>query len=73
VFEVDGDRVEVPTGTLVFAPPSTSRLATAMEEGPPSSRWRALPEKRMRPGAGSSRPHSHPCIKRARTPRPPTA
>jgi mannose-6-phosphate isomerase-like protein (cupin superfamily) len=33
IFEVNGDRVEAPTGTLVFAPPSTSRLATAMEDG----------------------------------------
>jgi tetratricopeptide (TPR) repeat protein len=33
VFEVDGDRVEARTGTLVFAPPSTSRLATALEDG----------------------------------------
>jgi len=33
VFEIEGDRVEAPTGTLVFAPPSTSRLATAMEDG----------------------------------------
>jgi hypothetical protein len=33
VFEVDGDRVDAPTGTLVFAPPSTSRRAIALEAG----------------------------------------
>ena len=33
VFELDGDRVDAPAGTLVFAPPRTKRLATAKEEG----------------------------------------
>jgi tetratricopeptide (TPR) repeat protein len=33
VFELDGDRVDAPAGTLVFAPPHTKRLATAKEEG----------------------------------------
>ncbi len=33
VFEVDGDRVDAPAGTLVFAPPRTRRKATAKEEG----------------------------------------
>jgi hypothetical protein len=32
-FELDGDRVDAPAGTLVFAPPRTKRLATAKEEG----------------------------------------
>jgi hypothetical protein len=32
-FEVDGDRVDAPAGTLVFAPPRTKRMATAREEG----------------------------------------
>jgi tetratricopeptide (TPR) repeat protein len=31
VFEVDGDRVDAPTGTLVFAPPGTRRRASAVE------------------------------------------
>ena len=31
VFEVDGDRVDAPTGTLVFAPPGTRRKASALE------------------------------------------
>jgi hypothetical protein len=33
VFEVDGDRVEAPAGTLVFAPPRTKRMAFATEDG----------------------------------------
>ncbi len=33
VFELDGDRVDAPAGTLVFAPPRTKRMATATEEG----------------------------------------
>jgi tetratricopeptide (TPR) repeat protein len=31
VFEVDGDRVDAPTGTLVFAPPGTRRKASAID------------------------------------------
>ncbi len=33
VFELDGDRVDAPAGTLVFAPPGTKRTATATEDG----------------------------------------
>ena len=33
VFELDGDRIDAPAGTLVFAPPRTKRMATAEEEG----------------------------------------
>ncbi len=33
MFEHDGDRVDAPAGTLVFAPPRTKRMATAKEEG----------------------------------------
>jgi hypothetical protein len=33
VFELDGDRVDAPAGTLVFAPPHTKRTASATEEG----------------------------------------
>jgi tetratricopeptide (TPR) repeat protein len=33
VFEVDGDRVDAPAGTLVFAPPRTKRRAIAAEAG----------------------------------------
>ncbi len=32
VFELDGDRVDAPAGTLIFAPPRTKRMATAKEE-----------------------------------------
>jgi len=33
VFELDGDRVEAPTGTFVFAPPGVKRTAFAQEVG----------------------------------------
>ncbi len=33
VFDLDGDRVDAPTGTLVFAAPGAHRTATATEEG----------------------------------------
>ena len=33
VFEIDGDRVDAPAGTLVFAPPRTRRTASAKDEG----------------------------------------
>jgi tetratricopeptide (TPR) repeat protein len=33
VFELDGDLVDAPAGTLVFAPPRTRRMATAKEQG----------------------------------------
>jgi tetratricopeptide (TPR) repeat protein len=32
VFELDGDRVDAPAGTLVFAPPRMRRRATATED-----------------------------------------
>ena len=33
VFELDGDLVDAPAGTLVFAPPRTRRMASAKEDG----------------------------------------
>jgi len=33
VFELEGDEVDAPAGTLVFAPPRTKRTATAREDG----------------------------------------
>ena len=33
VFEIDGDRVDAPVGTLVFAPPRTKRTAAAKQDG----------------------------------------
>jgi hypothetical protein len=32
VFELDGDRVDAPAGTLVFAPPHTKRTASAKQD-----------------------------------------
>ena len=33
-FDIDGDRVEAPAGTFVFAPPHTKRTASATQDGP---------------------------------------
>ncbi len=33
MFELDGDRVDAPAGTLLFAPPRTNRTAVAKEAG----------------------------------------
>lgn len=33
VFELDGDQVDAPVGTLVFVPPRTKRTASAREDG----------------------------------------
>jgi tetratricopeptide (TPR) repeat protein len=33
VFEIDGDRVDAPAGTLISAAPRTKRMATAKEDG----------------------------------------
>ena len=33
VFELDGDQVDAPAGTLVFAPPHTKRTASATQPG----------------------------------------
>jgi hypothetical protein len=33
VFEIEGDQVDAPAGTLVFAPPRTRRTASAREDG----------------------------------------
>ena len=33
VFELDGDRVDAPAGTLVFVPPRTKRTASAKQAG----------------------------------------
>jgi hypothetical protein len=33
VFELDGDQLDAPAGTLVFAPPRTKRTASATEDG----------------------------------------
>jgi hypothetical protein len=33
VFELDGERVDAPAGTLVFAPPGTRRTASATQDG----------------------------------------
>jgi tetratricopeptide (TPR) repeat protein len=32
-FEIDGDRIDAPAGTFVFAPPRTKRTASAKQDG----------------------------------------
>jgi hypothetical protein len=48
VFELDGDRVDAPTGTLVFAPPRTKRTAYAKEEGTTIIAVEGTPERAYR-------------------------
>jgi hypothetical protein len=72
VFELDGDRVEAPAGTLVFAPPRTKRLATAKEEGTTIIALEGTPGKGTSPAAGSSGLRLSPAMRRASTPRSPT-
>jgi hypothetical protein len=45
VFEVDGDRVDAPTGTVVFAPPGMKRTASAEEAGTMIIALEGTPEK----------------------------
>jgi len=54
MFELDGDRVDAPAGTLVFAPPRTKRMATAKEEGTTIVPLEARRDRRTRPAAGNS-------------------
>jgi hypothetical protein len=74
VFELDGDRVDAPAGTLVFAPPrpAPSEQPPPRRPGRPSSRWKAHRERRTRPAAGNCGLRSAPFIRRASTPRSPT-
>jgi hypothetical protein len=44
-FELDGDRIDAPAGTLVFAPPRTQRTATAREDGTTIIAVEGSPEK----------------------------
>jgi tetratricopeptide (TPR) repeat protein len=45
VFEVDGDRVDAPAGTVVFAPPGMKRTASAEEAGTMIIALEGTPEK----------------------------
>jgi len=49
VFELEGDRVDAPVGTLVYAPPRTKRMATATEEGTTIIALEGTPEHAYEP------------------------
>jgi quercetin dioxygenase-like cupin family protein len=72
MFELDGDRVDAPTGTLVFAPPRTKRMATAKADGTTIIALEGTPARRTRPAAGNSGLRLPPSTRRASTPRSPT-
>jgi hypothetical protein len=73
VFELDGDRVDAPAGTLVFASPRTKRMPPPRRTGRPSSRWKARPGRRTSRADGNSGLRLPPSMRRASTPRSPTA
>jgi hypothetical protein len=50
VFEVDGDRVPAPAGTMVFAPPGVKRTAFAEEPGTTVLALGGTPGKAYEPG-----------------------
>jgi hypothetical protein len=72
VFEVDGDRVDAPTGTVVFAPPGMKRTASAEEAGTMIIALEGTPEKGTTPAAGSSGRRWFLSTRRVSTPRSPT-
>jgi hypothetical protein len=72
VFEIDGERVDAPVGTLVHVPPRTRRTASASRTRRRSSPWKALRDGDTRPAAGNCGHRWRRCIRRAGTPRWPT-
>ena len=49
VFELDGERVDAPAGTLVFARPAATRTAFAVEPGTTIVAFGASPGKPYEP------------------------
>ena len=68
VFELDGDRVDAPAGTLVYSPTGVKRTAFAEEPGTTIIALDGTPS----PAAGSSGLRSSLCTRRASTPSSPT-
>ena len=60
VFELDGDQVDAPAGTFVFARPGVKRTAVAEEPGTTIVALGGTPGKRTRPPAGALGPAEHP-------------
>ena len=69
-FELDGERVDAPAGTLVFARPAVKRTAFAEEPGT-TSRSAELRGRRSRPRAARSGCRSTISTSQANTPRLP--
>ena len=72
VFELDGDRVDAPAGTLVFAPPRTKRTASAKQDGTTDHRagrhaWKGVRGPRLGT-VGSARPALGGRVRRGRRP-----
>lgn len=72
VFELDGTQVDAPAGTLVFAPPHTTRTAVAREAGTTVLLVEGTPGRAYEPRAGSSGRRSLPTTRRGSTRRWPT-
>ena len=72
-FELDGETVDAPAGTLVFAKPEAKRTAFAEEPNKVSSPWAACPGRCTRRTAGRSGRRSSRSIRRGSTSRSPTA
>jgi hypothetical protein len=49
VFEIEGERVDAPAGTLVFTPPGAKRTASAKEEGTTIIAMEGTPGKAYQP------------------------
>ena len=73
-FELDGERVDAPAGTLVFARPDVKRTAFAEERGDDDRRARRRPGEGVRAlGLARSGCRSTTSTSRASTPRLPTS
>jgi hypothetical protein len=73
VFAIDGDSVDGPAGTLVFAPPRTKRTASAQEQGTTIIAVEGTPGKRTKRVAGSCGLRLLLSTRQVSTPRSPTA
>ncbi len=72
VFELDGDPVDAPAGTLVFAPPRTKRMASAKEGGTTIIALEGTPGKAYEARGWEGGLRSLRSIRRASMPRSPT-
>jgi hypothetical protein len=73
MFELDGDRVAAPTGTLIFAPSGVKRTAFAEEPETTVIALGGTPGKAYEPTAGRSGLRSLCSMRQASSPRRPIA